>query len=196
MLAKAKYLLLFSTLIFIVDFFTFGNGNFAANSTLDHLGETIGFFSIFLILISLILTAANAVKIAGKHSQEEMEQRSSVDKRAIQVKKIIGRLLLFWLLVIFPIIGTSQMVTFSKISEGGEGTIPGTILFFIMATIGTIIPGLYLSPLILCIFPLFLFSFYFIFSRKWHKWSDPIFIFIVVILLILQIYGFVLLMKS
>ena len=195
MLAKAKYFLLFSTLIFIVDFFTFGNGNFAANPTLDHLGETIGFFSIFLILISLILTAANAVKIAGKHSQEEMEQRSLVDKRVIRVKKIIGRLLLFWLLVIFPIIGTSQMVTFSKISEGGKGTILGTILFFIMVTIGTIIPGLYLSPLILCIFPLFLFSLYFIFSRKWHKWSDPIFIFIVVILLILQIYGFVLLIK-
>jgi len=195
MLAKARYFLLFFILLFIVTFIVLSDNRFASNKTLESAGQIITIIMVLSILVNLILTV---VSVAGKMRQQPqkvMETKSPSEEKNVRIKKLIGRLLLLWLLVIFPLVGASRMVTLSKLSEGGGGTFLGTILFFIMATIGTIIPGLYLSPLIFCVFPLFLFSFYFISSNRWHKWRDPIFSFFVFVLLVLQIWGFILLMK-
>jgi hypothetical protein len=193
---KARYFLLFSLISFVIIFIVLNNGRFASNPTIESIGQIITLVMILSIMVNIILTVVNGIKKIGQNPQKTEDKKSPTEIKFVQRKNLFGRLLLLWLLIVFPIIGMTRMVTLSKLSEGGKGTLLGTILFTIMAVIGTIIPGLYLSPLILCIFPLFIFSFYFLFSKERHKLGDFIGFCIVLILLILQIWGFILLMRN
>jgi hypothetical protein len=192
MLVKARYFLLLSIFLFIVAFITLSDSRFGSNPILEGAGQIITIVMVLSIFVNLILTAIDVVKKIQRYPPKPEEKQSPTEEKFVRTKNLIGRLLLLWLLVIFPIIGMSLMVNLSTISESGGRTPLDTVLFFITALTGT----LYLSPLILCIFPLYLFSFYFLFSQKWHRWRDPIFACIIFILLILQIWGFVLLITT
>jgi len=192
MLVKARYFLLFSIFLFIVAFITLSDSRFGSNPILEGAGQIITIIMTLSIIVNLILTIVDMVKKIRRHPPKPEEKQSPTEEKFVQIKNLTGRLLLLWLLVIFPVIGISQMVNLPTMSERGGRTPLDAVLFYITAFIGT----LYLSPLILCIFPLYLFSFYFLFSKKWHGWRDLIFACIISILLILQIWGFVLLIKT
>ncbi len=188
-------LLLISIILFVIDFLTLGNVNFTTNPILERIGQIIGIILVLSFVINLIVIIVNFIRKVRKHAQEEWEKKSPAERRAIRIKRLIGYLLLLWLFVIFPTIALGPMGILSQVSAGGQGKLIGMMLFLVMVTIGTVIPGLYLSPLIICIFPLFLLSIYFIFSKSWHKWRDPIFIIFMLLLTALQIHWFILLIK-
>jgi hypothetical protein len=192
MLVKARYFLLFSIFLFIIAFITLSDSRFGSIPILEGAGQIITIVMVLSIFINLILTIVDVVKKRRRYPLKPEEKKSPTEEKFIRIKNLTGRLLLLWLLVIFPIIGMSLMINLSTIPESGGRTPLDTVLLVITALIG----ALYLSPLILCIFPLYLFSFYFLFSKKWHKWRDPIFACIIFILLIFQVWGFVLLMKT
>lgn len=188
-------LLLISLVLFFIDFLTVGNLNFTTDPILLRIGQIIGIVAILSIFINLIVVIVDLIKKMRRHSQEIWEKKSPSEKRAFRIKRSIGLLLLLWLLIIFPVIAMSQMGLFPKVFAASQGSLAGMILFLIMAGIGTIIPGIYLSPLIFFVFPLFLLSIYFILSGSWHKWRDTIFIFFILFLIVGQINGFTSLMK-
>ncbi len=192
MLVKARYFLLFSIFLFVVAFIILSDSRFGSIPILEGAGQIITIVMVLSIFINIILTIIDVVKKIRQHPLKLEEKQSPTEEKFVRIKNLAGRLLLLWLLVIFPIIGMGLMINFSTIS-GVIGKTPlDMVLFLITAVVG----ALYLSPLILCIFPLYLFSFYFLFSKKWHRWRDPIIACIIFILIILKIWGFVLLMKS
>ncbi len=181
MLVRSKQLFLFSTLLFIVDFLTLANLNFTRNKTLQSIGKIIAVVSILAILTSFILAIVELVK---KKAQQPQKPLLQVKNRG---KKFIGLFILAWLLIVFPIIGMNRMGILHKMLEGTTGSLFGQLLFIILATVATIYPGLYLSPMIVFVVPLLILMVYFLFSKSWHKWFDGLLVVVIIILIILQI---------
>ena len=183
-------LLIISFVLFFIDLITLGNSNFVTTPILQLIGQIVGIVTALSILINFIFMIINAIGKIRKHSLEEWEKKTPSEKRAIRIKSLIGLLIWIWLFVVFPLISMYWTGILSKILESDQGSLAGTILFTILAIIGTVIPSILLSPINIYLFPLFLLSFYFVFSKKQHKLLDLGLYCLVVILMALQIWKF------
>jgi hypothetical protein len=181
MLAKSKYIFLFSILLFIIDFLTLANTNFTQDKTLQGVGGVIAIISALSILISFILVVAKFIK---NKNQEPKEPPVPAKNKG---KKLVGLFVLAWLFIIFPLVAMTGLGIWSKVSEYPAGSFIGRIVFIVLITIGVFIPTIFLSPLIIYIVPLLFLAAYFLFSRSWHKWFDIVLIVIISVLIILQI---------
>jgi len=192
MLVKARYFLLFSIFLFVAAFIILSDNRLGSNPILEGAGQIITIIMVVSIFVNVILTAADAIKKTQRNPPKPEEKQSPAEEKFVQVENLFGRLLVLWLLVIFPMIGMSLMATLSILPESGGRTPLDIVLLLLTAFIGTV----YLSPLVVYTVLLFLLSFYFVFSKKWHRWSDPIFACIIVILIVLQTWGFILLITT
>jgi hypothetical protein len=181
-------LLIISIVVFSIDLVTLGNSNFITTPILQLVGQTVGIVATLSILINFIFLVVNIIGKIRKHSLEEWEKKDLSEKRAVRIKRLVG--FLIWIFVIFPLISMYWTGILSKILESDQGSLAGTILFTILAIIGTVIPSIFLSHLNIYLFPLLLLSFYLVFSKNQHKRLDLVFYFLIVILAAFQIWKF------
>jgi hypothetical protein len=181
MLAKSKYFLIFSIFLFVANFFILANNNFTQDKTLQGIGGVIAVVSAISILISFILVIIGLIK---NKAQEPKKLPVPAKNKG---KKLIGLFILSWLFVIFPLAAMTRLEIWSKVFESPAGSLVSRIFFIVLITIGTFIPAILLSPLIIYIIPLFILAIYFLFSGSWHKRLDIVLIIIILILIILQI---------
>jgi len=181
MLAKSKYILLFSIFLFIVNFLTLANLNLTRDKTLQWIGGVIAIISVLSILISFVLVV---VKFTKNKAQEPKKLPVPAKNKG---KKLIGLFILVWLFIVFPLAAITRLEIWSKVLEYPAESLVGQIIFIVLIIIGVFIPSIFLSPLIINIVPLLILAVYFLFSRSWHKWLDIILIVIIFVLIILQI---------
>jgi len=183
-------LLIISIAVFFINLLTLGNTNFTTNPILQNIGQVVGAVAALSILINFVYVVVNMIGKMRKHSQEEWERKDPSEKRVIWIKRLIGFLIWIWLFVVFPLIAMYWMGILTKILESNQGSLVSTVLFTIMVIIGTTLPSIFLSPLKTYLIPLFLLSFFFVFSKNQHKQLDLVLYFLLVILTVLQIWKF------
>jgi len=183
-------LFLISIAVLLVDFVTLGNSNFVINPILQIIGQIVGVAAALSILINLIFVVVSIIGKIRKHSLEEWERKDPSEKSAIRIKRLVGFLIWIWLFIAFPLISMYWTGILSKVLESDQGSLAGTVFFTILVTIGTVIPSILFSSLNIYLVPLFLLSFYFVFSKNQHKRLDFTFYFLVVVLVALQIWKF------
>ncbi len=192
MQTKGAYLILGSVLLFIINFLTLLNLNFTKNQGLQSLGAIIALFSMLLLLLGVVLTIKNILR--GKTQTKSQPIIKQEKQLRTHPKRLIGVFIFLWLFIVFPLIAMWQMglihKLFGEIPEtgGNTGAIIGMVIFIPLAMVGTIYPGLYLSPLI--VFPILLLPLatYFIFSHTWHKTTDTLLLIFVVFCLVVQMF--------
>lgn len=182
-------LLIISIAVFFLDLITLGNSNFISTPFLQLIGQIVGLVAVLSIIFNFIFVVVVFRKIR-RRAQEDWEKKNSSERKAIRIKRLAGFLIWIWIFVIFPFISMYWMGILSKILESDQGSLAGTIMFTILAAIGTVIPSIFLSSLNIYLIPLLLLSFYLVFSRNQHKRLDPVIYFLIVIFVVLQIWKF------